>query len=271
MEIGGKYFDLERKCYIMGILNVTPDSFSDGGKYTDIEKALKQAERMAAEGAAIIDVGGESTRPGHVEVSAGEEIDRVVPVIRALTERLDIPVSIDTSKAVVAEAAVEAGASMINDVWGFKRDPDMAPLAADLGIPCCLMHNRKSRSYNNLMAEITSELGESVKLALDAGVKKDMIILDPGIGFGKSPEQNLAVMNSLEEITGMGFPWLLGASRKSMIGFALDLEVDERLEGTLVTTVIGVMKGASIIRVHDVKENLRAVKMTEAILNTGLN
>lgn len=269
MRIGGKVFDFKKECYIMGILNITPDSFSDGGKYMNIESAVKQAEKMAAEGAAIIDVGGESTRPGHVEVSAREEIERVIPVIKALVKRIDLPVSIDTSKAVVARAAVDVGASLINDVWGFKRDKNIAATAAELEVPCCLMHNRENRNYSDLIRQITSELKASVECALKAGVREDRIILDPGIGFGKDPVQNLIIMNNLEKISEIGFPWLLGASRKSMIGKALDLEVNERLEGTLATTVMAVMKGASIIRVHDVKENFRTVKMTKAILDSG--
>ncbi len=269
MRIGGKVFDFKNKCYVMGILNITPDSFSDGGRYMDVDSAVKQAEKMAADGASIIDVGGESTRPGHVEVSAREEIERVIPVIKELVKRVGLPVSIDTSKAVVARAAVEAGASMINDIWGFKRDKNIAEAAAELEVPCCLMHNRENRHYSDLLEQITAELKQSVELALKAGVREDRLILDPGIGFGKDPVQNLIVMKNLEKINELGFPWLLGASRKSMIGKALDLEIDERLEGTLVTTVMAVMKGASIVRVHDVKENFRAVKMTEAILNSG--
>ncbi len=269
MRIGGKVFDFKNECYIMGILNITPDSFSDGGRYMNIDSAVKQAEIMAAEGAAIIDVGGESTRPGHVAVSADEEIERVIPVIKELVKRVDLPVSIDTSKAVVARAAVDAGASLINDVWGFKRDKNIAAITAEMEVPCCLMHNRENRNYSDLIGQITAELKESVECALKAGVREDRIILDPGIGFGKDPVQNLIVMNNLEKISEIGFPWLLGASRKSMIGKALDLEVDERLEGTVVTTVMAVMKGASIIRVHDVKENFRAVKMTKAILESG--
>lgn len=266
MLIGQKYFDFNNTVYIMGILNVTPDSFSDGGKYDTVENAVAQAVRMEREGAAIIDVGGESTRPGHKEVSVNEEISRVVPVIKALQNKISVPLSIDTSKAKVAEAAIKAGVSLINDVWGFKKDVKMAEVAAHYDVPCCLMHNREKAVYNDtLWNEIKADLMQSVNIALSSGVKKGQIILDPGIGFGKTVEHNLTVMKHLEEMNTLGFPWLLGASRKSMIGKTLDLPVTERLEGTLVTTIIGIQKGASLIRVHDVKENIRALKMLYAI------
>lgn len=271
MEIGGKDFDFDNRCYIMGILNVTPDSFSDGGRYTGVEEAVLHAKKMIREGASIIDVGGESTRPGHDPVDENLEINRVVPVIRELVRRIDVPISIDTSKAFVAEAAVEAGASLINDVWGFRRDHDIAEVASRTGTACCLMHNRENKDYHDLMEEITKDLITSVGVALEAGVLKEKIILDPGIGFGKDPVQNLIVMNNLSAIADLGYPWLLGASRKSMIGAALDLDVDNRLEGTLVTTVLAVLNGASIVRVHDVKENYRALRMTEAIIKSGKN
>jgi len=267
MLIGHNYFDFNTIVYIMGILNVTPDSFSDGGKYTTVENAVVQAVRMEREGAAIIDVGGESTRPGHKEVSVNEEISRVVPVIKALQNKISVPLSIDTSKARVAEAAIKAGASLINDVWGFKKDGEMAEVAAHYNVPCCLMHNREKAVYNNdtLWNEIKTDLMQSVHIALSSGVKKEQIILDPGIGFGKTVDHNLTVMKHLGEMNTLGYPWILGASRKSMIGKTLDLPVTERLEGTLVTTIIGVQNGASLIRVHDVKENIRALKMVNAI------
>lgn len=266
MKIGNLLFNPNNRTYIMGILNITPDSFSDGGKFSILDSAVAHAVMMEEEGADIIDIGGESTRPNHLTVSAEEEISRVIPVIKKLVKVLNIPVSIDTSKSVVAEEAVKAGVSMINDVWGFKRDKDIAFVAAEAGIPCCLMHNRDNTNYSNLIDDIKKDLLGSVQIALAAGVKKDEIILDPGIGFGKTLEQNLEVMANLSEIVDMGFPVLLGTSRKSMIGISLDLPVEERLEGTIAANVIGVNSGCSVVRVHDVRENLRAVRMTDIIL-----
>ena len=267
MEIGKLIFKPGERTYIMGILNVTPDSFSDGGKFTVLDSAIGHAVRMANEGADIIDIGGESTRPGHLEVSEEEELERVIPLITELVKVLEIPVSIDTSKAAVAREAVMAGASMINDVWGFKRDNDIASVAADTGVFCVLMHNRDNTDYNDLIADIKTELKESIDIALSAGVSGRKIIIDPGIGFGKTVEQNLEVMARLSEFQGMGYPLLLGASRKSMIGVSLDLPVDERIEGTIATTVIGINSGCSIIRVHDIKENIRAARMTDIIFS----
>ncbi len=267
MIIGNLKFNSLERTYLMGILNITPDSFSDGGKFSVLDNAIGHAVLMAEEGADIIDVGGESTRPNHQEVTMEEEISRVIPVITELVKVLDIPVSIDTSKALVAKEAVKAGASMINDVWGFKKDPEIAYVAAETGVACCLMHNRDNTNYNNLIDDIKNELLESIKIALDAGVKKEKIVLDPGIGFGKTVEQNIEVMANLSKIVYMGYPVLLGTSRKSMIGISLDLPVEERLEGTIATNVIGINSGCSIIRVHDVKENFRAARMTDIILN----
>ncbi|RZT02700.1 dihydropteroate synthase [Cuneatibacter caecimuris] len=266
MKIGNREFDLKRGAYIMGILNVTPDSFSDGGKWNSREMALSHARQMAEEGADLIDVGGESTRPGHSPVSAEEELERVVPVIRLLKQELDIPVSVDTFKAEVAEAALEAGADMVNDIWGLKADPDMAAVIAAGNVPCCLMHNRKEAVYQSYLQEVKTDLEESLETARKAGIKEDRIILDPGIGFGKTLEQNLCLMNHLEELCALGFPVLLGTSRKSMIGLTLDLPVTEREEGTLATTVMGLMKGCRIFRVHDVKKNRRAMLMAKAIM-----
>ena len=266
MKIGNKEFVMGERTYIMGILNVTPDSFSDGGKYTEVELALKQVEKLIIDGADIIDVGGESTRPGSKPVSVEDEIDRVVPIIKAIKEKFDIAISIDTYKSETAEAAIKAGADIINDVWGFKKDKEMAKVAAKYDVPCVLMHNRENLPYNDLMKDVVMDLIESIDIALTAGVSRDKIILDPGIGFAKTLEENLIVMNNLEKIENLGFPVLLGTSRKSMIGLTLDLPVDERLEGTLSTTVIGIMKGCSFIRVHDVLENKRVSIMTDAIL-----
>lgn len=267
MKIGSKYFDFEHQGYIMGILNVTPDSFSDGGKFNSINEALQHAKEMIKQGASIIDVGGESTRPGHEELTSEEEIQRVVPIIKALAAAIEVPISIDTSKSEVAKAAIMAGASMINDVWGFKKDHQLAAVAADHNVPCCLMHNRENKNYNNLIEDMKIDLEESIHIAIRAGVKPENIMLDPGIGFAKTLEDNLTVMKHLDAFITLGYPILLGTSRKSMIGLTLDLPVTERLEGTIATTVLGFSKGCKIFRVHDVKENLRALKMAEAILN----
>ncbi|MFQ9194029.1 MAG: dihydropteroate synthase [Candidatus Gastranaerophilaceae bacterium] len=267
MKINQKEFD-SQCCHIMGILNVTPDSFSDGGKWNQMDRALLHTEEMLRDGAEIIDIGGESTRPGYQKVTEDEEIERVVPYIRAVREKFNIPVSIDTYKAKVARAAVEAGAGLINDIWGFKGDPKMAETAAALRVPCCVMHNRnlETHPYHNLMEDVLNDLKESIRLGLDAGVRPEHIITDPGIGFGKTLEDNLLVMKHLERLKELGYPILLGTSRKSMIGLTLSLPVEERVEGTVATTVFGVMKGCSFVRVHDVKENYRAMKMTEAMI-----
>lgn len=266
MKIRNKEFDVENKTYVMGILNVTPDSFSDGGKYQQLDQALRHVERMLSEGADIVDVGGESTRPGYTVVSEEEEIERITPVIEGIRARFDVPVSLDTYKPKVAQAGILAGADLINDIWGLKYDADMAKVIARSGLPCCLMHNRKEPDYQNFMEEVLEELQESVRLAGKAGISEEKIILDPGVGFGKTYENNLEIINRLEELKRLGYPLLLGTSRKSVIGLTLDLPAEERVEGTIVTTVFGVMKGCAFVRVHDVKENVRAVRMAEAIL-----
>lgn len=267
MIIGNREFDVKNNCYIMGILNVTPDSFSDGGKFNSLDRALFHAEEMINEGADIIDIGGESTRPGHQVISADEEIARVVPVIEAVKNRFDIPVSIDTYKGDVTEAALQAGADLVNDIWGFKHDFRVAELTAEYDAACCLMHNRNQTVYNDFQKDFLTDMEECVTLARKAGVAEDKIILDPGVGFGKTYEMNLEIINHLEILNSLGFPVLLGTSRKSVIGNTLDLPADQRVEGTLATTVFGVMKGCSFVRVHDVKENLRTIKMTKAILS----
>ncbi|MGN0732694.1 MAG: dihydropteroate synthase [Emergencia sp.] len=267
MIIGNRDFDTANNCYIMGILNVTPDSFSDGGKFNSLDNALFHAEEMIKEGADIIDIGGESTRPGHQVITSDEEIARVVPVIEAVKSRFDIPVSIDTYKGDVTEAALQAGADLVNDIWGFKHDFRVAELTAEYGAACCLMHNRNEAVYEDFQRDFLADMEECVAIARKAGVADDRIILDPGVGFGKTYEMNLEIINHLEILNTLGFPVLLGTSRKSVIGNTLDLPTDQRVEGTLVTTVMGVMKGCSFVRVHDVKENLRTVKMTKAILS----
>lgn len=266
MKIRNTEFDVKNHTYIMGILNVTPDSFSDGGKWNTLDHAMKHVETMLADGADLIDVGGESTRPGHTPVGAQEEIERVLPVIEAIRSRFDVPISVDTYKGNVADASLKAGADLINDVWGLKYDPEMAPVIARHNAPCCLMHNKENTEYNNFLVDMLSETQECVNIARKAGIKDENIILDPGVGFGKTYEMNLETMNHLELFQHLGFPVLLGTSRKSMIGLTLDLPVDQRVEGTLATSVIGVMKGCAFVRVHDVKENRRVIQMTEAIL-----
>ena len=266
MKIRNTEFDVKNHTYIMGILNVTPDSFSDGGKWNTLDHAMKHVETMLADGADLIDVGGESTRPGHTPVGAQEEIERVLPVIEAIRSRFDVPISVDTYKGSVADASLKAGADLINDVWGLKYDPEMAPVIARHNAPCCLMHNKENTEYNNFLVDMLSETQECVNIAKKAGIKDENIILDPGVGFGKTYEMNLETMNHLELFQHLGFPVLLGTSRKSMIGLTLDLPVDQRVEGTLATSVIGVMKGCAFVRVHDVKENRRVIQMTEAIL-----
>ena len=265
MRIGTHEFNVKENTYIMGILNVTPDSFSDGGKFHGIDAALKRAEQMKREGAAILDIGGESTRPGYTPVSAEEEMERVLPVISAIKQRLDIPISVDTYKSTVAKAAILEGADLINDIWGLKHDEDMASVIAQSQVACCLMHNRLDMEYKNFMTDLLADLEESVGIAHKAGIARDKIILDPGVGFAKNYEQNIEVLRHLDKVKTLGYPVLLGASRKSVIGLTLDLPSDKRLEGTLATTVAAVQMGCSFVRVHDIKENYRALQMAQAI------
>ncbi|MBE5932238.1 MAG: dihydropteroate synthase [Lachnospiraceae bacterium] len=272
MIIGKKEFHVGKRPYIMGILNVTPDSFSDGGQFyregdiSDVDKALRHVRDMINDGADIIDVGGESTRPGHTQISVAEEIERTCFIIEAIKEHFNVPVSLDTYKAKVAQAGILAGADMINDIWGLKYDEDMAAVIAKSGVACCLMHNRDNTNYYDLMDDVKEELNSSVNIALSAGISKDKIIIDPGIGFGKTYEQNVKVMKHLDELQKLGYPILLGTSRKSMIGNLLDLPVEERDEGTMATSVYGYMKGCSYFRVHDVKVNYRALKTVYGIM-----
>lgn len=266
MKIGNRDFDIKNKTYIMGILNVTPDSFSDGGKYNHLDAALFHAEEMLRDGADIIDIGGESTRPGHTVITDQQEISRVVPVIEAVKSRFDVPVSIDTYKGTVAEAALKAGADLVNDIWGFKHDKKIADLTAQYKAACCLMHNRHKAVYDDFLSDLVKDMEECIKIAREAGVSDDRIILDPGVGFGKTYEMNLEAIHHVDVLHQLGFPILLGTSRKSVIGLTLDLPADQRVEGTVATTVIGVMKGCAFVRVHDIKENKRAIQMTEAVL-----
>jgi dihydropteroate synthase len=271
------------RTYIMGILNLTPDSFSgDGLAEMNLSDALKQARHFVDSGVDILDVGGESTRPGAKPVSAAEEIARVLPLIKELVQEFDCPVSIDTSKAAVAEKAIQAGASIINDVWGLKADPDLGALAAEAAVPVILMHNRSNPNdaaikerlggryvgvdYEDLLEDVKRELLESVDLARQAGIPDQLIILDPGIGFGKTVEQNLELVNRLDEIRDLGYPVLLGPSRKSFIGYTLDLPLDQRVEGTGAAVSVGITRGADLIRVHDLPEMVRIARMTDAIV-----
>ena len=266
MKIGNRTYT-NNHTYVMGILNVTPDSFSDGGKWNNPDMALKHTEQMLKDGADIIDVGGESTRPGYTMISDDEEIERVLPVIEAIKNNFDVPVSLDTYKSKVAMAGIAAGVDLINDIWGLKYDSEMASVIADAKIPCCIMHNRKEPIYTSFIKDMISDIRDSIEIGLKAGITEDKIILDPGVGFAKTYEQNLIAIKQIDKICKLGYPVLLGTSRKSVVGLTLDLPKDERVEGTLVTSVIAAQNRCMFVRVHDVKENVRAIKMTEAIMN----
>jgi dihydropteroate synthase len=271
IKCGPYDLDFNKKTYIMGILNATPDSFSDGGKYNNIEQAIEHAKVMVENGADIIDIGGESTRPGYTVISEDEEIDRVVPVIEAISKYVDVPISIDTYKAKVAERAIEAGAHIINDIWGAKADDKMAAVAAKYNVPIVLMHNRHDRNYSFFIRDVVNDLYESINLVKQAGVRDDKIILDPGIGFAKDLNENILMMQNLDTLTALGYPVLLGTSKKSMIGQALNLPVEERMEGTGATVCFGIQKGCQIIRIHDVKEMSRMAKMMDILMGKGVN
>ena len=259
-------FEYGKKTYIMGILNVTPDSFSDGGSYTNIESAVKHAKEMIEEGADIIDVGGESTRPGHKFVSDEEEINRVTPIIKILKNEIHVPISIDTYKSQVAEEALKLGVDMVNDVWGLTYDEDMANVIGKYDASVCIMHNQEGTDYEkDIMESIKDFLQNSIDIALKAGIKKEKIVLDPGIGFGKTFEQNLEVLRRLNELKTLGYPILLGTSRKSVLGNIVGCEPKERVEATVATTVCGIRDGVEIVRVHDVKENLQAAKIADKL------
>ena len=264
MRVGNREF-ADNKTYVMGILNVTPDSFSDGGRFVTMDKVIERANQMAQEGAAIIDVGGESTRPGYTMISAEEEISRVVPAIEAIKQRIDIPVSIDTYKSSVAEAAICAGADMVNDIWGLQYDTKMAKTIKQYDVSVALTHNKNKSTYNVFKEDVIEEMKAIAKAAVDSGIDPEKIIIDPGVGFAKSTEQNLLVVKMLKEFVEIGYPVLLGASRKSFIGNTLSLPVDSRLEGTLATTAVAVNSNVRFVRVHDVKENVRLINMLQSI------
>lgn len=264
-KAGGVLLDFRKETVVMGILNVTPDSFSDGGKFDSVGAAVARAKQMVAEGAKIIDIGGESTRPGHTVISAEEEIARVVPVIQAIRAEVDAVLSIDTYKSEVARAAILAGAHVINDIWGAKKDPQVAKVAADFGVPIILMHNRDNEEYTNFWSEAKQDLEECIQIAQAAGVPNEHIWLDPGIGFGKTTEQNIWMMQHLDDLVNMGYPVLLATSRKRLIGNVLQLPVNERIEGTGATVCYGLQLGCHMIRVHDVKEMARMAKMMDVL------
>jgi dihydropteroate synthase len=290
MQIGNAVFEWGKRTYVMGILNVTPDSFSGDGivQATEnpwenwVDRAVARAEQLVADGADLIDVGGESTRPGSQPVSAQAEQQRVIPVIRALRARIPVPISIDTYRADTARLALDAGADLVNDVWGLRMDAEMKRLIAQRGAPVVIMHNRSKPKdavqserlggryvgvvYADLMGDIIRELREQVDLALEAGIAPDKIIIDPGIGFGKTKEQNIELLDRLGELRVLGYPILLGTSRKGFIGFTLDVPPEERVEGTGVTVALGIERGADMVRVHDVKQMARVIKMTDAIV-----
>jgi len=266
---GKHILDYGKKTLIMGILNITPDSFSDGGSYVELDRAIAHAKEMVKNGADIIDIGGESTRPGFEAVSVEEELKRVIPVIKGLSEEVDVPISIDTYKAEVAKRSVEAGATIINDIWGAKADPNMAGVAATYNVPIILMHNRNNLNYKDLIHDMIEDLMESVKIVKGAGVKDENIILDPGIGFAKTMDDNLRVMNHLDEFVALGYPVLLGTSRKRFIGHVLDLPPNDRMEGTGATVCLGIERGCQIVRIHDVLEISRMANMMDAMLGKG--
>ncbi|MGG0251530.1 dihydropteroate synthase [Peribacillus frigoritolerans] len=269
IKCGSFDLDYSNKTLIMGILNVTPDSFSDGGKYNRIDAALKHAERMVNDGADILDVGGESTRPNYERISEEEEIERIAPIIEAISRNIEVPISVDTYKSRVAEAAVKAGAHILNDIWGGKADSLMPKVAAEYKVPIILMHNRGNMEYGHFVRDVLQDLFESIILVKDAGVKDENIILDPGIGFAKDLKLNLEMMRNLDKLVSLGYPVLLATSRKSMIGHVLDLPPSERMEGTAATICHGIQQGCQMVRVHDVKEMARTAKMMDALLGKG--
>lgn len=268
MRCGGTTFRWGKRTYVMGIVNVSPDSFSGDG-LSSVEAAVEQAKRFVAEGADIIDVGGESTRPGSMPIPVEEELRRVIPVVERLAQELKVPLSVDTYKFEVARRALDAGAQMINDIWGLKVDPRLARLAAEKRVPIVLMSNQRDRPRRYIVPAVISDLKRSIDVALDAGVPWENIIIDPGIGFGKTLEQNLELVWRLDELKVLGRPILLGTSRKSMIGLVLDLPPEERLEGTAASVAIGIAKGADMVRVHDVRQMVRVCRMSDAIVRAG--
>ena len=270
-DIGGRRFVWGERTYVMGVINVTPDSFSNDGVGNDVDGAVRMAVRFQEDGADIIDVGGESTRPPGIygdskPVSVDEELSRIIPMIEAIKRETDLPVSIDTYKAAVAQDAIEAGASMINDVWALQRDPDMLMVAADADVPVVLMHNQVGTEYDDMVPDVIEGLQQRVDAAVKGGVRPENIIVDPGMGFGKTAEQNLEILRRLGEFDTLGLPLLVGMSRKSTIGYVLGLPVEDRVEGTAATVALSIAGGTDIVRVHDVKEMARVARMTDAVV-----
>lgn len=276
LELGEKALDLSTRTHLMGILNVTPDSFSDGGKFFKFEEAVKQGLKLSEEGADIIDIGGESTRPGSEPVTMEEELHRVTPVIEELAKRIGTPISIDTYKSRVAKEALDSGASMINDISGLRFDPEMKKVIAEYGVPVVLMHiqgtprnMQENPKYDDLIENVKNYLDQSISMAEKTGIGEYKIIIDPGIGFGKTLDDNLKILRNLSEFKSLGKPVMIGVSRKSFIGKILDLPTDERLEGSLASMAVAIMNGANILRVHDVKESKRVAKLVDSILKSG--
>lgn len=276
LEIGQRVLDLSSRTHLMGVLNVTPDSFSDGGRFFKLEEAIKQGLKLTEEGVDMIDIGGESTRPGSEPVTIEEELRRVIPVIEELAKRIDLPISIDTYKSGVAKEALDSGALMVNDISGLRYDPEMKKVIAEYDVPLVLMHIKgtpknmqENPKYENLLEDIKSYLNQSISIAEEAGIGEDKIIIDPGIGFGKTLDDNLKILKNLVEFKSLGKPVMIGVSRKSFIGKILDLPTDERLEGSLASMAAAIMNGANILRVHDVKESKRVAKLVDAILKSG--
>lgn len=268
MKIGNTKFKIGKRTFIVGILNVTPDSFSDGGMFDSVLAATKQAKKLQKEGADIIEVGGESTRPGHFKVDLETEIERVIPVIKALNEddEITVPLAIDTSKSEVADTALSYGVSLVNDVWGFKKDPELAQVCAKYNAICCTMHNRDSFNYTNFIPDVFKDIQESINILIQAGVKPANIIIDPGIGFAKSPEQNIEILRNLMAFTSLPYPLMVGTSKKSFMGKTIGLDINNRQESTMATTVLAISKGANFIRVHNVAENKKAAQMADYIM-----
>jgi dihydropteroate synthase len=266
LQIGRRRFVWGERTYLMGIINVTPDSFSGDGLAGDLAAMVAQAKRFAAEGADILDIGGESTRPGHAPVSLEAELARVLPAVEAVRGAVDLPISVDTQKAAVARAALAAGADCLNDIWGLRGDPAMAGVAAEFGMPVIAMHNQHGTEYREIMADIAAGLRESLAVAARAGIALERVILDPGIGFGKTWEQNLVVLNRLGELRALGRPLLLGTSRKSFIGRILGTPEQDRLEGTAASVALGIDRGADLVRVHDVGAMARVARVADAIV-----
>ena len=263
---GGEHLAWGRRTYVMGVVNVTPDSFSGDGLGGNVAAAVEQALRFQAEGADFIDIGAESTRPGHLPVSEAEELARLLPALEAVSAAVGIPISVDTWKSGVARAALENGACIINDVWGLKADPSVADVAAEYGAGLALMHNQQGHQYNDLLGDIAASLSRSVDIAMAAGVPRENLVIDPGFGFGKTADHNLELLKNLRRLTGLGLPLLVGTSRKSTIGRVLGLPPEQRLEGTAATVALAIAGGADIVRVHDVREMARVCRMTDAVV-----